>query len=308
MDGEGTSDELAPLIFVSVPVSALTGEEQRSVPAWGELAATAVLDAARDAKEPWTPRIYSCLEWTKKSSPEDDVFARNTKAMTEDADAMIALAFHGGSTGVGYELCLACSHGLSILYLLPTDEPASRLVAGLSREYGVTIARVDASGVRSCVQEWLTTHRAAIEGHKRRRSNWHLELLRLHAAIVEVWASLDDVERKEVIGVSRLTESRIERLVMNLAMFASATFQEVVALTGALHLDVADGFRPERLPVLSVRQRQALADAARSYGWGGAETLDLETLAALEMSRSESRWSLTTKESWKELSDAYHPE
>jgi hypothetical protein len=157
----------------------------------------------------------------------------------------------------------------------------------------------DATQLAYEVKKFLRSNRPLIEDWARRRDSLTAALLPLREALAERWEALSESERQRVQAESRVHLRRIGQVTEDVNSLTGASMSEILALVGAMNIDVAHVFANPTTPDLNSRQIDALGIAADEYEWSGADVLALERRARLELARGGTRrLSLATPADW----------
>jgi hypothetical protein len=308
MEEPRPEDPEAPLVYVASALTHLNEEGRQLVEAWCHIVRDTVVEVSGEADQKWRLRVHLPIAWSAPWNDPDErlpqeIYAQNARIVREEADALIVLGFGGGSLGAGQEFAWASGLRLPILYLRNKGQPMSRQISGTpadleTAEFETPEELVDA------VAGFLRRNRGVIEDGPRRRRNRSTQFVQLSAVIRSAWEALGDHHRDEISGISRLDRRRIEELMQPMTL-ATATLDEVAALTAALGVDLGRAVAPASLPELDAAQLAALRTAATEYEWTGPTTLELLREARLELAKGGvRRLPLATPQDWANFKEA----
>jgi hypothetical protein len=291
-----------PLIYVASALSWVDGEARELMTSWFDSIERSVRDEVAENIAVHIPGATTA-PWVDGGLDPEAVYDANVAKVCYQADGLIVLGFAGGSLGAGQEFDWACSLRMPILYLRRDEEPMSRQIQGTPVDLQVAQFH-NSHDLGLAVRSFVRARRGAIEAHARRRHARLIELLPLLTAIQKRWAALDYREEERVVAEAHLHRRRIQHLSTQPMALAAASLDELLALTGALGLDLGPLLMAEPLPQLSGEEIAALDTAAAEYGWSGGEVLDVLKYAQLERPRGGvRRLRFATVEDWKRFRD-----
>jgi hypothetical protein len=289
MRGEHLGQEV-PQLYIAMPLSQIEDPRERE---HLELLEDNVCQGVRQATidredDVWEVRVHSPLKhtspWRRDHLDADDVYLINTEIVWSEIDGMVVIGHHGASLGAGQEIVWAAALSLPIVYTAAESETISRQVAGMAREYDIEIIRyVTPEDLRDQLQRWLASRRHQIcDGPRRRRARAE-RFDGIRERLESAWNALAEEERGHALHTARLSRARVERLVGDVHVLASASVHELHALIGAL----GTGAEPpvSSLPDLRSHQIEALKSAAVEFDWTLDRTFDLYRAARLELAR-----------------------
>jgi hypothetical protein len=298
--GRGT-----PLVYIAAPLSHLKDARDREhVELLAHAIEAAIREQTRGEPDSWPLRVHSPVKlsapWKGDSCSPLEIYERNTTLLWTEADALIVIADRGGSLGIGQELEWAFDLQLPVLYLYRDGDPVSRQVEGAASEYDLAIeAFSNPEGMRDLVCRWLVSRKHVICDGPRRRAGREIRIDPLRASFERAWRPLSAEERREVALSTRISETRIKRLVGDPLVLAAAGVEELSLLAGALAVPAVPDLLVRPLPDLLPRQRAALGNAAAEFDWDYETTLNLDRRARLEISRGGTRrLPLSSPQDW----------
>ncbi|MEM9036383.1 MAG: hypothetical protein AAGD18_17420 [Actinomycetota bacterium] len=289
-----------PLIYLACRLTHLTHDQRQLLDSWCTHVEQAVAEACAQSESPWPISVHTPFTWSAPWSdrrPENQVHDANATTVQRCA-ALIVLAIDGGGLGVGQELTWAAALRLPVLLLHPAETTPSRQALGTPAD--ITVAPfTDAAGLAEAVRAFLRKNRPTIEDWRRRRGSLDTALLPLREHLAEAWHARTETEQDRIEAESRVHRRRIQQLIAGDHALAGASMSEVLSLVGALGIDAANVLSNPTMPDLSAGQRAALAAASDEYEWGGADALQLERRARLELARGGTRrLSLASPADW----------
>ncbi len=209
-----------------------------------------------------------------------------------ESDVVIAIGDFA-SWGAGKELAWAERLRTPVLMLLREDRTVSRLVAGTSADIEVVKWRFH-DDIREAWTTYFVKRKAQLEDHRRLRSArtnlWSAPLTTIRTA----YEHLDGPAREEVAAVSRLTQRRIDEILISPLTLAQASLDEAQALVNALELPSVTAAPGENPPSLAPRSLSALATASELQCWAGREAMELLQQATTELAKAEPDGSRST--------------
>lgn len=288
--GQELGDD-APLVYIATPLSHLEEEDdRRHVELLAHTVHRGVLDHLRESGEPWQVKLHlpikSSAPWSGDGRDGKGVYELNSAKLAAEADALVMVAFRGGSTGMGQELAWAGGRSIPILYLQHAGATVSRQIEGMRSEYDLTIDEYSKpESIGEVVGHWLVSRRVPINDGPRRRSALALRYAERQRRLAETWQALSLDEQLHVMAVTGLMRGRIERILSDPLMLAAATAREVGDLAGAMGLEAAGELFSRPLPELRAQQLRALSVATAEFEWDYEIALDLHTKARVELTR-----------------------
>ena len=188
--------------------------------------------------------------------------------MLAEADAMIILSLHGGSSGTGQELELACRRGIPILHLSPKEESISRQVSGnpLIDVESYELPEQLASVVRRFIQN----KRSKIEEGPRNRRNLSILFRPLQSDLWDKWRSLNQRDQAVAAEQCNLIPDYVDHHISDPLLVATLSISQIIGLGNSLGIDVARYFTERRSP-LSYRQVKSLVSAQEENGWSDTQ-------------------------------------
>lgn len=310
-DPDSTESEEWPLIYVATPLTHLSTLERQVVSSWSEHVRQAALDIVRESGVPWRIRVHLPTQhsapWKADGLTADDVYRLNSELLWSEVDALIVIGHRGGSIGAGQEFAWACTQAIPILFLHSKDSPPSRQVIGTRRHADLVIAAFDDPvEIHDLVHQFLRGRRIVIEDRPRRRRDRRLQVSGLRQDLRAAWEDLLPDERLEAIAISGFPGARIYRLLTDDDALACASLGEILAVSGALGVGIADSFAPTPYPELSEPQFHALEAAAQENEWDGATALGLLQFGRAELAKGGvRRLPLSNIEDWTRLFDVW---
>lgn len=306
--GEDLGPE-TPQIYVAMPLSQLADERREKVELLAFAVNEAIVQRTRQSETPWPVRVHSPIKhsapWKDDERSAEEIYRLNTDKVWLDADAMIVIADSGGSFGIGQELVWACALQLPVLIVHRKGTFISRQPRGSAAEYDVSVeAYRDPEHLRDLIDAWLVSQRQAICDGPRRRIGRQGHLAGPAADLTERWKALSAPEREHVEMTARMPRTRIERILGEPLALAAASVQELGVLSCALGIDYLSPPRTQPMPELRSGQREALASAAREFGWDPEKTLRLHDRARAELGRGGvRRLPLSSNQDWFEFAE-----
>lgn len=304
--GEDLGEE-TPLIYVAMPLSQVPEDHRETIELLAYTVNETIVGQTRNATEPWPVRVHSPIKhsapWKKDGRTAEEIYELNSGKIWLEADAVVVIADHGGSLGIGQELTWACSLQLPIVILHRKGTSISRQPRGAAAEYDIDLKEYrDPEHMRDLLDGWLVSHRPQICDGPRRRVGRSGHLTHICTLLAERWERLSPEERLHATMTSRLHALRVERIVSDPLAMAAASVQELIALGCAVGIDILDLHRTAPPPELAPGQREALAAAAAEFGWSHEETLRLHDAARVEMGRGGvRRLPLASNSDWLEF-------
>jgi hypothetical protein len=303
--GQELGDD-APLLYIATPLSHLDDEEDRQhVQLLAHTVHRGVQDYLRESGESWQVKqhlpIKSSAPWGGDERDGKDVYELNSSKLSAEADALVMVAFRGGSIGMGQELAWAGARSIPVLYLHPKNANVSRQIEGMRSEYELTIEEYDGpESIGAVVGHWLLSRRATISDGPRRRRGLALRYVERQRRLAETWRALPVEEQAKVIAVTGLLRGRIERMLSDPLMLAAASVREVGDLAAAMSLEATGELFSRPLPELRAQQLQALSFASAEFEWDYETALDLHTKARVELARGGiRRLPLASSQDWE---------
>lgn len=303
----GAGGELeSPLLYIASPLSSLDDDGRQLVCAWSREIDVAVVEATSEAEVPWNVRTHApslrSAPWRGDDLTDGQVYELNRQTVLEEADALIAIGYRGGSFGAGQELGWAASVGIPMLYLAPKDHPVSRQIRGLVKEADLEIVAFE-EDPQPAVRTWIASRRHAIQDGPRRRRERGAVGTALQAVLNARWSSLDMNARTAVCAIARMRPARVNSLLQRRGLPAAASLDELARLSGALGVELGRYLAAAPPPQLGPRQLSALAAAADEYKWDGPTTLRLAERGRRELARGGMRrLPLATPDDWVRFS------
>jgi hypothetical protein len=287
--GEELGDE-TPLIYIAVPLSQVQEDHRETIELLAHTVTETIVGQTDSEKDPWVVRVHSPIKhsapWKKDGRTPEEIYELNTSKIWLEADAVVVIADHGGSLGIGQELAWACSLQLPIVILHREGTTISRQPSGAAAEYDIELLEYsDPEHMRDLLGRWLISHRAQICDGPRRRVGRRAHLTGICTLLAARWEQLSPEERHHAVMVARMPAIRVERIVSDPLVMAAASVQELIAIGCAVGIDLLDLPRTPPPPELAPSQREALAAAATELGWSHEETLRLHNAARVEMGR-----------------------
>jgi hypothetical protein len=296
---EGGGDGHVPLVYLACRLTHVTDDQRKLLDSWCTHVESAVTDAASGSSDRWEVGVHAPLMWSapwNDDRPDEDVYKLNSATVGRCA-AVIVLCIDGGGLGVGQEFAWALALRVPILLLFPDDKPPSRQALGSPGDITAVGFR-DATHLAEEVRSFLRANRSVIEDWRRRSDSLSVATLPLRETLAERWSALGERDRARVEAEARVHRRRITQLIDDDHALAGASMSEILAIVGAMNIDIATLFSPA-MPDLNARQRDALAAASDEYEWSGTQVLALETRARLELARGGTRrLSLVTPADW----------
>lgn len=316
LEGLGQSaNGTIPSLYLACALSHISAETRRLLEPLIEVVKAAIREATRESLEAWEIALYAPIDhsspWGRPAIGSVEVYEANHQRLRERTDGLIMFGHDGGSYGGGQEFACAAAMRLPILYITPTSGPEdeatiSRQVKGTPVD--LTICAYDSmDDLSERVRQWVRTRRAVLEDRARQRQDRPLVHGNLHASVARRFTSLAPDARISVVMESGLHPRRFEALLASITTWATASLEEVVAVTAAMGLSLTAA--QEHAPAeLTDRQRLALATAASECAWTPDRILGLERLARRELARGGvRRFPLSTPESWIDFDQRYRP-
>lgn len=279
-----------PLIYVAMPLSQVAEEHRETIELLAHTVTETIVGQTRNESEPWPVRVHSPIKhsapWKEDGRSAEEIYELNSAKIWLEADAMVVIADHGGSLGIGQELTWATSLQLPVVILHRKGTTISRQPRGAAAEYDIELKEYnDPEHMRDLLDGWLVSRRTQICDGPRRRIGRRGHLTRICELLAGRWEQLSPEERLHATMTSRLPAVRVERIISEPLAMAAASVQELMALGCAVGIDVLDLHRSRPAPELAPGQREALAAAAAEFGWSHEETLRLHDAARVEMGR-----------------------
>jgi prophage maintenance system killer protein len=293
---EAPAERPLPQLYVACVLTATAEDKEamNNLRSWCHNVERAVDEATRGGSdEPglereWRVECDIPLRRTRPGSPHtpQQVFERNSRALWSEADAMIAIGYRGGSSGVGQELEWAIRQGIPILYLVPDGDTVSRQVEGARHQADITIEPFDEpEELARIVEGWIVSRRRVIEDGWRRREIHRSRVVAAQAMARAALAQLDHAARFEVCAIAQLKPGRVHRLLTDPDALLAASLGEYLRLTAALGLEIGSPREAPAVPRqrLTPDQMDRLLDAAREQAWGGGVVQELIDRAEREL-------------------------
>jgi len=295
-----------PLVYLAAPLSQLPEERREKVELLAYAVNAAVSEETRCEPDPWPVRVHSPIKrsapWKNDGRKPEEIYELNSGTIELEADALIVIAEHGGSLGIGQELVWACTAGLPTLVVHRQKTYVSRQLTGAAAYFDISIEPYKCpEHLRDVVCRWLVSRRREICDGPRRRLGRKLALTGRAERLAHAWDALPDEKRLTVSMTCAMTIARIERILSNPRHLDLASVRELTMLEGALGVGAARAVAASR--ELGRGQRQALSLAAREFGWDPEHVLRLDRLARRELARGGvRRLPLSSVQDWAEFS------
>lgn len=292
-----------PLIYIVSQLSTLEGDGRADMKRLCRIAADAARETAKFASPPWELDVYCPIEesapWIADGRSAQDVYETNFGKVTQEADGLIVIGRWGGSFGAGQELAWATHLRLPILFLRWGDETLSRQVEGTPAD--LEIVRFDTDeDLAGLVGTFLNQRRTSLETHAKHRKGRTLEVAELAEELREKYVALDQSGQDEVPAISHMHPRRVHALVNNPQTLISASLDELLALSGALNVELGRALDANPLPDLTREELAALRTASAEWDWSGQKTLSLMQAARLERAKGGTRrLRMSTPQDWR---------
>lgn len=292
-----------PLIYIVSQLSTLEGDGRADMERLCRLAADTARETAKSASPPWGLDVYCPIEesapWIADGRTPIQVYETNFKKVTQEADGLIVIGRWGGSFGAGQELAWAAHLRLPILFLRRAEEILSRQVEGTPAD--LEIVRFDSDGdLAGTVKTFVNQRKASLETHARHRKGRTLEVAGLSEELREKYGALNQSDRKEIPAISHIHPRRVLALVNDPQTLVSASLDELLALSGALNVELGRALDANPLPDLTREELAALRTASAEWDWTGPKTLSLMQAARLERAKGGTRrLRLSTPQDWR---------
>ena len=257
-----------PLIYIASPLTRAdqSPEQRRSVTFQVDKIVATIQDPRFDGGQlefrTHAPAVLSA-PWSSDAS-QWDIYRQNTRLVLAEADAIIILSLHGGSSGTGQELELACRRGIPILHLSPKGESVSRQVSGNPLTSVKSYELPDQ--LASVVRHFIKKNRSKIEEGPRIRRNLSILYRLLQSDLWDKWRSLNHRDQAVAAEQCMLTPDYIDHYVSDPLLVATLSLNQIIRLGNSLGIDVVHYFTERRSP-LSYKQVKSLVSAQEENGW-----------------------------------------
>jgi hypothetical protein len=298
-----------PLLYVASQLSTLEGDAIPDMERYCRVAADTARASAKAASPSWELLVYCPIEesapWKSDGRTPEEVYETNFSKVTQEADGVIVIGRWGGSFGAGQELAWAANVRLPILFLRFAGDKLSRQVEGTPANIEIVEFSTEEE-LADAVQNFVTSRRVSIEAHARHRRARTLEVMGLFEALQERYAGLGAVEKKEVSVISGVHERRLGSLATDPQVLFTASLDELLALTGALDVNIGQALSPIPLPDLTAEELAALRVAAAEWDWSGPKTITLMQAARLERAKGGTRrLRMSTPQDWNRFDQRF---
>ncbi|MCQ3808625.1 MAG: nucleoside 2-deoxyribosyltransferase [Acidimicrobiia bacterium] len=267
------SDDDLPLIYVASPLTRAnqSPKQRQSVTFQVDRIVATIQDPRFDGGtlqfRTHAPAVLSA-PWSSDAS-QWDIYRQNIRLVLAEADAMIILSLHGGSSGTGQELELACRRGIPILHLSPEGESVSRQVSGNPLIKAETYELPDE--LASTVRRFIQKNRRKIEGGPRNRLNLSILYGALQSDLWDKWTSLTQSDQAVTAEQCAMTPDYVDHYLSAPLLVATWSISQIIRFGTSLNVDVAHYFTEKRSR-LSYRHVKSLVSAQEENGWSDRQT------------------------------------
>lgn len=300
--GVANSDYTPSVVYVASPISSLIAGLREQIVTDCALIKVSAEAAADLGVPPWSLQArVPCLEtspWEAPDTAPEDIFDNNLRLLAREADALIIHAGWGGSVGAGQEFGWATSLRLPTLFLNRRGQPVSRQIRGTPAD--IEIVDFDSGlEVIDAVVSFIQRRRHAIQSHTHQRTDRAVSVSSLLDEVRRRWEGLTGDEQRRVAANARLHPRRIHLMLEDPSLLRASSLDEVVALTGALGIDLGQHMTGQVPEQLTNEQLQALRTAAEEYEWDAGTALRLLRDAQLELAKGGiRRLPLSSPDDW----------
>jgi hypothetical protein len=295
-------------LYVASALSHLDDHDLKLIDAWSEVVRSASIEGARCADPPWEIRVHLPVVWSspqRMPNADDEMIYRTNRRRVLEADVLVVLGHKGASLGAGQELEWAAGLGIPVLHVSYEGDPVSRQIRGAPADFSFEVFR-SAEELADKVRDFMMRRRHAIEEQPRRRRNRVVIAQGEYERFRDAWARCRGDRRDVIAAEARLPLRRIDELLDDPLEFATARFNELTALSGALGFTGFASASSLHVVELTQHQESALAAAANEYGWPAVEALRLHRLARDELAAGGvRRLPLANIDDWVRLRDHF---